>query len=198
MEGGMYAIIRVGGRQFKVSPGESIQVERLAAGIGETVELGHVLLIVDDGQTVVGQPTVPKAVVQAKVVDHVRGPKSTIFKFLGGNRYPLKRGHRQGYTRLLVEEILREGARKKRAAAAKPKKTAKPPSAVESVSSPDVSVEALGLPARVQSALGEAGLQTVGDLLGKEEGELLAIRGIGAKAVEQIRAALKDKGFIKK
>ena len=198
MEASMYAIIKMGGRQYTVSPGQSIEVESLAADVGETLEIDQVLLVGDDGQILVGKPTVLGAVVRATVVDHVRGRRRTTFKFRGGNRYHVKRGHRQGYTRLVVEDIVRGGARKKkRAAPRKAKKTPKPARAKKAAASPDISIEALDLPTRVLGSLKEAGLQTVGDLLERDEEELLSIKGFGAKSLEQVRAALKDKGFAK-
>lgn len=192
----MYAIIETGGKQYKVSPGQRIEVDGLVESVGETLEIGNVLLLADDGNVVVGTPTVPGVTVHATVVEQGRGRRVTIFKFSGGNRYPRKRGHRQGYTTLQIEDILRGGAGKRPA----PPKSVEEQEAVASKQSPvapDVAIEELDLPSRVAGALKEAGLETVADLLEKDDAELLAIRGFGAKSLEAVRASLKDKGFIK-
>lgn len=192
----MYAIIETGGKQYKVSPGQRIEVDRLVESVGETLELGNVLLLADDGNVVVGTPTVPGVTVHATVVEQGRGRKITVFKFSRGNRYHRKRGHRQNYTTLEIEDILRGGA-KKRPAPPKPveKQEVATPEEISAV--PDVAIEELDLPSRVAGALKEAGLETVADLLEKDDAELLAIRGFGGKSLEQVRAALQDKGFIK-
>ncbi len=200
----MYAIIETGGKQYRVSPGQSIEVENLSAEVGQTLEIGSVLLLANDGDVVVGTPTVEGAAVTATVVDQGRGRKVTVFKFRGGNRYQRKLGHRQTYTRLLIEDILTGGAGKKRA---KPSPTvaeekAKPVEKVQPVekvsAAPRVSIEQLDLPSRVMSALQGAGLSSVQDLVQASDEELLAVRGFGPKALEQVRAALKEKGFSQK
>jgi large subunit ribosomal protein L21 len=196
MEGNMYAIIETGGKQYKVSPGQTIEVDGLVESVGETLEIGNVLLLSDDGNVVVGTPTVPGVSVNATVVEQGRGRKVTVFKFSRGNRYHSKRGHRQGYTTLQIVDIVRGGA-KKRPAPAKPAEKQEVAAPEDISAAPDVAIEDLGLPSRVAGALKGAGLETVADLVEKEDAELLAIRGFGAKSLEQVRAALKDKGFIK-
>ncbi len=191
----MYAIIEMGGKQYRVSPGQSLDVEGVAAAVGETVEIGDVLLLSDDDEVVVGTPTVPGATVQATVVGQGLGPKLVVFKYRGGNRYRRKGGHRQGYTTLKIEDILRGGAGKRPA----PRKAAKEPEPVVEEAPAAVaggSIDELQLPARVAGALKGAGLETVEDVLAKDEAELLAIRGFGAKSLEQLRASLRDKGLI--
>jgi large subunit ribosomal protein L21 len=195
MEGNMYAIIETGGKQYRVSPGQSIEVDGLAETIGETVEIGDVLLLADDGEVVVGTPTVPGATVRATVTGQGRGPKLVVFKYRSGNRYRRKGGHRQGYTTLKIEDILRGGVGMRPA----PPEAAKEPEPV-AVAAPAAvaggSIDELELPARVAGALNGAGLETVADLLARDEAELLAIRGFGAKSLEQLRASLRDKGLI--
>lgn len=191
----MYAIIETGGKQYRVSPGQSIEVDGLAETIGETVEIGDVLLLADDGEVVVGTPTVPGATVRATVTGQGRGPKLVVFKYRSGNRYRRKGGHRQGYTTLKIEDILRGGVGMRPA----PPEAAKEPEPV-AVAAPAAvaggSIDELELPARVAGALKGAGLETVADLLARDEAELLAIRGFGAKSLEQLRASLRDKGLI--
>jgi large subunit ribosomal protein L21 len=191
----MYAIIETGGKQYRVSPGQSVEVESLPGEIGDTLEIDSVLLLANDGDVVVGKPTVPGAAVRATVVGQGRGGKVTVFKFRGGNRYQRRQGHRQGSTRLLIEDIVTSGAKKKRREPrAAEKKPAAPAKEVAVVTG--VSIEELGLPTRVASALEGAGFGGVQDLLKAEDEELLGIRGIGPKSVEQLRAALREKGFV--
>ena len=193
----MYAIIETCGKQYRVSPGQSIEVSGLAVNVGEMVDIDDVLLVADDGKVEVGKPAVPGAIVRAKVVGRGRGRRITVFKFREGNRYHRKRGHRQDRTTLLIEGIVRGGVEERAPApsetAVEPQPVAKKKAAV----STNVPLEGLGLPARVEGALTGAGLKTVADLLKKDEKELLAIRGFGVKSFEQVQAVLREKGFIK-
>ena len=116
----MYAIVRSGGRQHRVEEGRTITVDRLSAEEGAAVELGDVLLIADDGQVTVGTPTVEGARVLAQVEAHGRDKKIIVFKYKSKVRTRKKTGHRQRFTRLAVQEILRPGQQPK--AAEKPKR----------------------------------------------------------------------------
>ena len=105
----MYAIIETGGKQYKVSPGQTVDVERLGAAEGSTVELNKVLLV-SDGQTVkTGTPLVQGAKVIATSQGEFKGKKILVFKFKAKVRYRRKKGHRQLYTRLLVDKIVADG-----------------------------------------------------------------------------------------
>ena len=105
----MYAIIETGGKQYKVSPGQTVDVERLGAAEGSTVELNKVLLV-SDGQTVkTGTPIVQGAKVIATSQGEFKGKKILVFKFKAKVRYRRKKGHRQLYTRLLVDKIVADG-----------------------------------------------------------------------------------------
>ncbi|NLG52282.1 MAG: 50S ribosomal protein L21 [Chloroflexi bacterium] len=101
----MYAVVETGGKQYKVTVGETIDVERLKADIGETVELDRVLMVADGEQVQVGSPVVDGASVSATVVDHDRARKVIVFKYRAKQRYRRKTGHRQDYTRLRIDEI---------------------------------------------------------------------------------------------
>jgi large subunit ribosomal protein L21 len=197
MEDIMYAIIETCGKQYRVSPGQSIEVSGLAVNVGEMVDIDDVLLVADDGKVEVGKPTVPGARVRAKVVGRRRGRRITVFKFREGNRYQRKRGHRQDRTILWIADILRGGVEEGRQAPSEATEEQQPVAKEEAAVSTNVPIEGLGLPARVEGALTGAGLKTVADLLQKDEKELLAVRGFGAKSLEQVRAVLREKGFIK-
>lgn len=101
----MYAIVETGGKQYKVRVGETVDVELLDVNAGDTVELDRVLMVSDEDGVQVGQPVLDSAKVSATVVDHVRGPKLTVFKYRPKQRYRVKKGHRQNYTRLRIEAI---------------------------------------------------------------------------------------------
>ncbi len=100
-----YAIIDCGGKQYRAVEGSTIEVDRMDAEIGQQVDLGSVLLLVDGDQIAVGAPLVDKAKVSATVVDHVKGPKIVIFRYRPKKRIRVKTGHRQQYTRLQVNSI---------------------------------------------------------------------------------------------
>ena len=102
----MYAVMKSGARQYRAAIGETILVERLPAQVGEQIELSQVLLIADEGQVEVGQPTIAGAKVLATVVAQEKGPKIQIFKYRPSKRYRRRAGHRQHYTRLRVDEIV--------------------------------------------------------------------------------------------
>jgi large subunit ribosomal protein L21 len=193
----MYAIIETGGKQYRVSVGQNIEVEKLPVSVGQTVEIDDVLLLADDGEFVVGKPTVTGARVRATVVEQGRGRKIIVFKFKSGNRYHRKRGHRQSYTRLRIEEILHGDVKEERPVEEAVAEEPKVSTAEESVERVPVSIDELGLPARIAGLLKGAGIEGVEDLLRKDEEELLDIRGFGAKSLDQVRASLKAKGFIK-
>ena len=103
----MYAVIQTGGKQYRVQPGDTIDVELLHAEPGSQVELDRVLMIGEGAEVTVGQPFIPGAKVHAAVVDEGRGKKIIVFKFTSKVRYRRKNGHRQHSTRLTIQNILR-------------------------------------------------------------------------------------------
>ena len=107
----MYAIVETGGKQYRVQPGDTIAVERLAAEPGEVLDLDRVLLVGGNGDTQarVGSPGVAGAVVRAEVVEHGRGEKVIVFRYKSKVRYRRKTGHRQALTRLRITDILLNG-----------------------------------------------------------------------------------------
>ncbi len=193
----MYAIIERGGKQYRVSAGQSVEVDRMPAGVGDTIELGNVLLVADDGDIVIGTPVVEGAKVRATVVEQGRGRKITVFKFRPGNRYQRKQGHRQGYTRLRIESILRPGVAEEQPREREAVEEPKAAIAEEAVAEVSVSIEDLGLSSRITGILRDGGIETVDDLLKTDDEGLLALRGFGPKSLEEVRASLKAKGFAK-
>ncbi len=102
----MYAVIKTGGKQYRVSPGDSIDVEKLPYEVGEQIELDQVLLVANGSGAKIGQPLVEGAKVKATVTRQAKGRKVIIYKYRPSKRYRRKRGHRQHYTRLKIDEIL--------------------------------------------------------------------------------------------
>ena len=105
----MYAVIETGGKQYRVSPGQTVEVELLPAEPGATVTLDRVLLVsAEDGATV-GQPLVPGGAVVATVIGEGRGKKVIVFKYKPKKRYRHRRGHRQELTVLTIDDIVANG-----------------------------------------------------------------------------------------
>lgn len=107
----MYAVIETGGKQYKVSPGQTVDVERLDVVEGGTVDLDRVLLIADGDKVVVGNPVVDGAKVVATSQGDGRGKKVIVFKYKPKVRYSKKTGHRQSYTRLTIDKIVKAAAK---------------------------------------------------------------------------------------
>lgn len=100
-----YAIVEDGGKQYKAVEGATIDVDRFPAEIGEQIDLEHVLLVVNGEDIQIGTPMVAGAKVLATVVEQVKGPKLTVFKYKPKKRIRVKTGHRQKYTRLKIDSI---------------------------------------------------------------------------------------------
>jgi large subunit ribosomal protein L21 len=102
----MYAIIKTGGKQYRVQAGEQVRVEALDAEVGASVSLEEVLLVGSGDAVQVGAPLVSGASVKATVVSHGRGDKVRIFKLRRRKHYQKSQGHRQSYTELRIEDIV--------------------------------------------------------------------------------------------
>jgi len=100
----MYAVIKTGGKQYRVAPGDKLRVEKLPANVGETVTFGEVLLIGGESITL-GKPLIAGAKVEAKVIAQDRAKKIIVFKFRRRKNYRRKAGHRQPFTALEITGI---------------------------------------------------------------------------------------------
>ena len=116
----MYAVIETGGKQYRVKPGDELDVELLPNDVDSVAEFGEVLALSDGGEVTIGAPLVEGAKVTAQVLSHYKDRKLMIFKYKAKNRYRRKRGHRQTYTRLRIQdiELSKPRAPRRRAAAA--------------------------------------------------------------------------------
>ncbi|TMH21312.1 MAG: 50S ribosomal protein L21 [Betaproteobacteria bacterium] len=102
----MYAVIKTGGKQYKVVPGEKLKVEQIPAEVGAQIVLDQVLLVGDESNVRLGQPIVAGATVTATVLGHGRGDKVKIFKMRRRKHYQKHQGHRQGFTELKIDGIV--------------------------------------------------------------------------------------------
>jgi len=101
----MYAVIRSGGKQYRVAPGETIEVEKLDGKVGGKVTFGEVLAVRTDDSKFFGGEKAAKAKVTGKIVSHGRHSKEVVLKFKRCGQYKITRGHRQGYTAVQVNDI---------------------------------------------------------------------------------------------
>jgi len=102
----VFAVIKTGGKQYIVRPGDRIKVEKINAKVGETIEISEVLLVNKDGDLKVGTPFVEGCKVRVSILEHGKSPKIIIFKKKPKKGYKRKRGHRQPYTLIEIKEIV--------------------------------------------------------------------------------------------
>ena len=100
-----YAVFKTGGKQYRVKPGDVLDVEKLPVGVDSIAEFGDVLAISDNGEVTFGSPYVPGAKVLAQVQSHYKDRKVIVFKYKAKTRYRRKKSHRQTYTRVLIQDI---------------------------------------------------------------------------------------------
>jgi large subunit ribosomal protein L21 len=101
----MYAVIKTGGKQYRVSTGETLKIETIAGDVGSAVVLDKVLLVANGETLTVGKPLVNGASVQATIVSHGRGDKVRIFKMKRRKHYQKRQGHRQNFTEIRIDGI---------------------------------------------------------------------------------------------
>jgi large subunit ribosomal protein L21 len=112
----MFAVIRTGGKQYRVAPNDIIEVEKIAGKPGEIVELAEVILLGDEGGPKTGSPTLAGALVAAEVIEQKRSAKIIVFKKKRRSNYRRTKGHRQELTALRITEILTDGKKPSKAA----------------------------------------------------------------------------------
>ena len=101
----MYAVIKTGGKQFKVSEGDTLKVEKLSTEVGKVLNLNSVLTLVDGDKITIGTPIVKGASVDATVISHGKGDKIKIFKMNRRKGYRKSQGHRQSFTEIKIDKI---------------------------------------------------------------------------------------------
>ena len=103
-----YAVFKTGGKQYRVKPGDTLDVEKLSVAVDSIAEFGEVLAISDNGEVTFGSPMIEGARVLARVDSHYKDKKLMVFKYKSKTRYRRKKGHRQIYTRLVIQDIQSE------------------------------------------------------------------------------------------
>ena len=169
-----YAIAQCGAQQILVEEDKRMLVDLLDCEVGSVVEM-PVMLLSSGSEVQVGTPMVDGARVMATIVEHVKGPKIRVFKYKAKTRYRRRKGHRQSYTRIKIDDIL--GG---------------------SESGSDASLAGIGLSKRIVSALETGGITTTKQVIAvlTKEGDkaLLDLPGFGKKALENVKVALEAAG----
>jgi len=101
----MHAVVRTGGKQYRVAPGDIFEVEKLDGNVGDTISITDVLLVSNGDDVKIGQPIVDGATVTAKITGQHRGEKIMVFRYRPKKRIRVRRGHRQYLTRLQIQSI---------------------------------------------------------------------------------------------
>ena len=144
----MYAVIKTGGKQYRVTPGEKLKVEKLLGEVGSDVTIDKVLMMVDGDNVTIGAPLITGASVPATVISHGRGDKVMIFKFRRRKHYRKTQGHRQSYTEIQIGDF-GSGSGSKAAKVAKPEtKAVKTEAVAKPVKAAKVAEPAAAKPAK--------------------------------------------------
>ncbi|MGQ9695594.1 MAG: 50S ribosomal protein L21 [Thermodesulfobacteriota bacterium] len=101
----MYAIVRTGGKQYRISPGDKIRVEKIAGQVGQEIELKEVLIFSDGEKVLIGNPLLPNVKIVGQILGQQRAKKVIVFKMKRRKGYRKKQGHRQHFTTLQIKEI---------------------------------------------------------------------------------------------
>lgn len=107
----MYAIVETGGKQFRVAPGNKLNIDFLDAGAGKEIKFDKVLFIADGDENIVGNPFIEDASVKATCLDEGQDKKIIVFRYKNKVRHRKKRGHRQLFTRIAIDEIVKPGGK---------------------------------------------------------------------------------------
>lgn len=157
----MYAVIKTGGKQYKVAAGDNLKVEKLEGEVGSKVVIDKVLVLADGDNVTIGSPLVAGAQVSATVVAQGKGDKVKIFKFNRRKHYRKSQGHRQSYTEIQIDDINGKGGAAKPAAK---KAAAKPAAAKKADAKADKLTVIEGVGPKIATLLNEEGIMTFADL----------------------------------
>jgi large subunit ribosomal protein L21 len=187
----MYAVIKTGGKQYRVAAEDKIQIEKLAGEAGDIIEFTNVLMVANDGAIDVGAPFVAGATVAAEIIGQVRGPKIIIFKKHRRKHFRRKNGHRQDLTSVKITEILTGGAKPDKKAA--PKKAEAKPAKAEAAPLAAPVGEAKADDLALISGVGPKILKTLNDLGYTTYAQ---IANLTPDEIEKIEAEIKMSGRI--
>ena len=166
-----FAIVESGGKQYRVTEGRAIEVDRLPVEAGNKFDIERILLMSDGDDVMVGTPTVSDILVKVTVLDHIKGPKIDRFKYRPKKRIRVRGGHRQQYTRLMVDFIGKPGEERKVEVVQQ----------AEAKKEADDLVKIEGIGPKVAKALNEAGIST--------------FEALANTSVEDIQKILSDAGL---
>ena len=172
----MFAVIKTGGKQYRVAAEDVLKIDRIAGEVGDIVQLGEVLAHGEGDKVSIGAPLVDGASVAVEVIEQGRGPKVIAFKKRRRQNSRRKRGHRQLLTTVRISEILLDGAKPSKKAAAKPAPKKKAKDEAAEAKAAETATEAKS---EAKAAPKKAAKKAEGD-------DLTAIKGIGPKAAEQL------------
>ena len=175
----MFAVIKTGGKQYRVAAEDTLNIERVAGEVGDIVEIGNVLAFGEGDKVTIGTPFVDGAMVTAEVIEQGRGPKVIAFKKRRRQNSRRKRGHRQLLTTVRISEILTGGAKPSKKAAAKP-------AAEKKEAAPAKKTEAEKKAAPKAEAKAEAAAAPLFKAPKGEREDLTQIKGIGPVAAGQL------------
>ena len=185
----MYAVIKTGGKQYRVAANDTLKVEKLSGAAGDTIEFADVLMVSNGDSLEVGAPFVAGATVAAEIVGQVRGPKVIIFKKRRRKHYRRRNGHRQDLTQIRITEILTGGAKP-----SKKEKAAKPAESKAAAAPLAAPIE--GKPADDLSLIGGIGPKILKTLNEMGYATFAQIAALDGDAIEQIETAIKSKGRV--
>lgn len=180
----MYAVIRTGGKQYRVAPNDMLQIERLNGAAGDLIEFTDVLMVAHGGEVEIGSPLLAGAAVRGEIAAQERGPRLIIFKKRRRHHYRRRNGHRQDVTSVRITEILAGGAQPEKQAEM-PASELAPAAETAPPAEPDDLSLIGGIGPEIGKALGEMGY-----------GSPALIAALTAEDIDGIEAALKMKGRI--
>ncbi|HEX2431744.1 MAG TPA: 50S ribosomal protein L21 [Aestuariivirgaceae bacterium] len=193
----MYAVIRTGGKQYRVAPDDVIEIERLGAKAGDQVEFSEVLMIAGDGAISFGAPVVAGATVAGEVTALTRGPKLVIFKKKRRKHFRRKNGHRQDLMEVRITEILTDGRKPARSAGQAPAEAPvavdEPAAAAEQATATSSSTSGVGDNLSLISGVGPKIKQSLNELGYTRFDQIAALT---PDQIEAIETALKSKGRV--
>jgi large subunit ribosomal protein L21 len=193
----MYAVIRTGGKQYRVAPDDVIEIERLGAKAGDQVEFSEVLMIAGDGAISFGAPVVAGATVAGEVTALTRGPKLVIFKKKRRKHFRRKNGHRQDLMEVRITEILTDGRKPARSAGQAPAEAPvavdEPAAAAEQGTATSSSTSGVGDNLSLISGVGPKIKQSLNELGYTRFDQIAALT---PDQIEAIETALKSKGRV--
>lgn len=193
----MYAVIRTGGKQYRVAPDDVIEIERLGAKAGDQVEFSEVLMIAGDGAISFGAPVVAGATVAGEVTALTRGPKLVIFKKKRRKHFRRKNGHRQDLMEVRITEILTDGRKPARSAGQAPAEAPvavdEPAAAAEQATAKSSSTSGVGDNLSLISGVGPKIKQSLNELGYTRFDQIAALT---PDQIEAIETALKSKGRV--